>query len=367
MVSWYGPQGKVLTGGNFHYDLAVELSKYCNCAIYYPYDRNISDWYSKKNEWGILTYRSKYALKNKIRNRVYMLCTMKKIVKEFKPDIIHGQVATEAGRFAVMLGRIFNIPVMITEHSAVEASGVKEFPHYWYAKNVYKYSSYNACVSDSLANNLKNIFPMYEFHTVYNGVKSIPISDERSKYRRDGYVNIVMVAGLYDRYIKGLQFSLPAIKRLINEGKNIVFHFVGDGEYLQEYKQMAQKLGIDNNCIFYGFCEKSKVYEIVSDMDFYLCASIFESFSCATVEALMLGKPVVATKCGGPESIVNNDNGILVDTGSEQSIYDGIACMIEIYDNYCSDRIKKEAFEKFSVENIAKQYITIYSNIIQNK
>ena len=67
-----------------------------------------------------------------------MFRAMRRIVEEFQPDVIHGNVATEGGRFAIMMGKIFHIPVIITEHSTVEASNVEHFPHYYYAKNVYK-------------------------------------------------------------------------------------------------------------------------------------------------------------------------------------------------------------------------------------
>lgn len=366
MVSWYGPQGETLTGGNFHYDLATELNQHCNCAIYYPYDRWIEESFVSEEEWGIRTYRSKYNLKKKVRNRLYMYQAMKHIVKEFKPDIIHGQVATEAGRFAVILGELFRIPVVISEHSAVEASGVTTFPHYYYAKRVYAKSCYNTCVSDQLTYNLRKIFPKYEFHTVYNGIKNIEISKGKNQYRKENYINIIMIAGLYDRYIKGLQFVLPAIKKLIDNGYNIFFHFIGDGEFLAEYIQQTKEIGIFDNCIFYGFCEKKKVYEILSEMDFFVCASIFESFSCTTAEALMLGKPVVCTKCGGPDSIVNEENGILVEKGSEQAIYQGIEKMIHQYAQYSSEKIKEYAYDKFSIEEVCKQYLDIYNEVIKD-
>ena len=367
MVSWYGEQGDQLKGGNFHYDLAHALNEICDCAIYYPYDKNIQSSYTSKVEWGIRTFRSKYALEKKMQNRINMYFAMKKIIQEFHPDIIHGQVATEAGRFAIMLGEIFHIPVMISEHSAVEASGVQTFPHYYYAKRVYGHSLYNTCVSDDLKKKLESIFPQFEFHTVYNGIPMVQSNEEPvGSYRKDGYVNMVLVAGLYDKKIKGLQYIFPVIKKLKEEGKKIMFHIVGGGTYFQEFKEMAYQLGIETNCVFYGHCEKKKVYSILKDMDFYVSASIFESFGCSIVEAMMMGKPVVATKCGGPESIVNESNGILVDKEDENALYQGISSMMETYMLYSSNEISEYANKKFEVHHIAEEYMKIYEKIIEN-
>lgn len=366
MVSWYSPQGEILNGGNFHYELAEELQNHCNCAIYYPYDRNIQEPYVAQTEWGILTFRSQYELKRKIRNRIYMISAMKKIVKEFQPDIIHGQVATEAGRFAIMLGDLFHIPVIISEHSAVDASGVRSFPHYYYAKRVYGRSCYNTCVSDSLRDDLAGIFPQFEFHTIYNGIKRLDIKRGNNAYRKEGAVNIAIVAGLYDRYIKGMQFLLPVMQRLLKEGYPVVLHIIGDGDYRQEFEQKACDLDIREHCFFHGYCDKEKLYSILYEMDFAVCASIFESFSCATAEAMMCGKPVVATKCGGPDSIVTKDTGILVEKASEQALYEGMVEMIKNYRNYSSQVIEAYAYNKFSVDNICRQYLVIYDHILKN-
>ena len=367
MVSWYSSYDGTMKAGNFHSIQAAELNKHCNCAIYYPYDRSISDVYTRRVENGVVTYRSGYKLEKKIRNRYFMLTAMKKIIQDFHPDIIHGNVATESGRFAVMLGQIFHIPVMITEHSAVEASGVTSFPHYYYAKRVYKYSRYNACVSDHLTSELSKIFPKYTFHTVYNGIQDVKMQDVSNvnKYRVDGCVNACIVASFYDKDIKGMQYLMPALKKLHDEGTDIYLHVIGGGEFLQEYEQQAEREGMNAYIRFYGECLHEKVFEIDSEMDFTISASIFESFGCAVAEGMMLGKPCVATKSGGTESIINEDNGLLVEKESTESLYEGIKKMCEIYDRYDSRLISKEAHDKFSIEVITNKYLEIYNDIIR--
>ena len=186
-------------------------------------------------------------------------------------------------------------------------------------------------------------------------------------YRKEGAVNIVIVAGLYDRYIKGMQFLLPVMQRLLKEAYPVVLHIIGDGDYRQEFEQKACDLDIREHCVFYGYCEKEKLYSILHEMDFSVCASIFESFSCATAEAMMCGKPVVATKCGGPDSIVTKDTGILVEKESEQALYEGMVKMISNYRNYSPKAIEAYACNKFSVENICRQYLLIYDHVSKKR
>ena len=366
MVSWYSPKGEPINGGIFHYEQAIDLKKYCDMAIYYPYDRTLDKEYSDEMEYGIRTFRSAYDFKRKIYNRKNMFSAMKKIVRDFKPDIIHAQVSTEVGRFAIILGAMFHIPVMVTEHSTVEASGITKFPCYWYAKFVFKYSKCNIGVSDELTEKLKEIFPKYTFQTVYNGISMVQSETcIIEKYRVSGHVNIVLVAGLYDRYIKGIPTLLKVIARLHQEGRKIVLHIVGDGEYRKEFEQIAVELGIAKQCIFHGQVSRECVQEIMKNTDFLVSASIMESFGCSIAEAQMQGIPVVATRCGGPESIVIPQSGILVDKGNEEALYKGVLEMLDNYMKYSCEGIRKYAEEKFSLDTISKKYLKIYQSILK--
>lgn len=364
LVSWYAPKGQI-GGGIFHYEQAIDLNRFCSCAIYYPYDRYIAQAYECGMENNIMVFRSKYALKNKIRNRMYMLRAMRRIVREFHPDIIHGNVATEGGRFAVMLGKIFRIPVIITEHSAIEASNVEHFPHYYYAKNVYGNSQYNACVSDALTKRLGEIFPKYSFHTVYNGIPKLEPRKNRHQYCRANSVNIGIVAGLYSKEIKGIQYVLPAIRQMLDKGYSVYLHVIGGGEYLEHFIAEADRMGLAQHSTFYGECQRDKVFAIESEIDFAVSASLFESFGCAVAEAAMLGKPIVATRSGGVESIINPDNGILVEKGSTESIYKGMEWMYGHYMEYNAWKISEEAQRKFSIDAVSRKYMAIYEKVLK--
>lgn len=368
MVSWYSPKGEPINGGIFHYEQAMDLKKYCAMAIYYPYDRILTEKYSDEMEHGIRTFRSAYDFKRKLYNRQNMFSAMKKIVRDFKPDIIHAQVSTEVGRFAIILGALFHIPVIVTEHSTVEASGITKFPCYWYAKFVFKYSKCNICVSDSLSEKLKEIFPQYTFQTIYNGISRVQTKMQpQGKYRVQDSANVVLVAGLYDRHIKGIPTLLKVIARLHQEGRKIILHIVGDGEYRKEFEQIADDLGITKQCIFHGRCSRECVQEIMQESDFLVSASILESFGCSIAEAQMQGIPVVATRCGGPESIVAPKTGILVDKGNEEALYQGVLEMLDNYTKYNSDEIKKYAEEKFSLDVISRKYYKIYQSILKEE
>lgn len=366
MVSWYFSIADPNPVGTFHTEQALELSKHCNIAVYYPYERNIKVPVCKNTELGLVTYRSKYKLEEKINNRKNMYKAMKQIIKEFSPDIIHGHVGTEAGRFAVMFGRLFGIPVMLTEHSSADLSGVRTFPHRQYAWMSYGGSRYNACVSDKLTTDLSGIFKNYKFHTIYNGIKIPEYIDDSVCYRVPDVVNMVLVASMYDRNIKGIPMLIPVLKRLKDDGRKYAMHFVGDGGFRKEFEELVRQNEISDVCIFHGRKQRPEVFAIVSQMDFLMSVSRFESFGCTMAESALMGTPILASDSGGSASIVNNNNGILLDDYSEDALYRGICAMMDSYGKYDRNVIKEDAVKRFDIREITAKYIDIYEMILAN-
>lgn len=377
--SWYAAKDDSLgLGGIFHYEQAKELSVRHEVAIFCPFDRSLTEDFSEGTERGILTYRSRFVPKERVRNRIRIYRAFKKAVQEFKPDIVHTHVATEAGRYMALWCSVFHIPFVVTEHSTVEISGVDRGLAHLYADFVYKRSRGNFCVSEDLQRKLSAIFPIQQFHVIYNGIilpenvrKDAKISDYRENNNTG--CHMVMVAALYDEKIKGLQYLFQAIRMLKdkeqaeNNKQFVTLHIVGGGEYQQHFEKMARDMEIEDRVIFHGMCDKQKVYEIVSQMDFLVSASLVESFGCSIAEALLLGKPVLATRCGGPEGFVTNQVGRLVEKGSAEALYNGILEMIQCLDSFQKQDIQKYAYERFDNRVICRKYEKEYQKVLETE
>jgi len=83
--------------------------------------------------------------------------------------------------------------------------------------------------------------------------------------------------------------------------------------------QLTHELGVADVVSFLGF--RDDVASILRSIDVYVSSSSAEGFSLTTVQAMASEKPVVATRCGGPEDIVRHgETGILVEVGSPQAL-----------------------------------------------
>lgn len=364
IVTWYFDRdAKVMDHGSFHYEQAIALQKYADMAILFPIDKSDIKGITKQEERELLTYR--LAQKNTFLPMRFMemMRDAKKVVEDFKPDVLHAQVAGMAGVVAAILGKKYNIPVVITEHNPIEMAHYESHFNRIKDRYAYKSSKANLCVSKNLRDKLSKMFSDIPFEVMYNGIiNPEDVARDGVSYAKKGRYNIVIVGAFYDREVKGYQYLLPAIKILITENVPVTLHICGGGIYLDEYIQMAKELGIEDNCIFYDMCDRIKLYSIMEQGDFCVSASLYESAGMFIEEAMLLGKPSVVTNSGGVDSLVTKDSAIVVKNGSTEALVMGIKEMIERLDSFDKNKIKNYAKENFEIDNISKKYMETYKN-----
>jgi glycosyltransferase involved in cell wall biosynthesis len=102
-------------------------------------------------------------------------------------------------------------------------------------------------------------------------------------------------------------------------------------------------------------------------MDFNISASIFECSGVSVEEALLLGKPMLVTRSGGANSLVNDDVAIVVDRGSTQALVDGIHAMIKRLPDFNAAVIKDYAWHNFEIDQVSQQYERLYRSVMEKK
>lgn len=365
--TWYSAHdADVMTAGVFHYEQSIALQKYAEMALYFPYDMGLDAGFYRAEEKGLLTFRRGKRLS--FLRPIFFILDFLRIRKEFNPDIIHGHVGAGAGVPAILLGKLFRIPVVITEHNPIELMGFADKKRVDYVRNVYSRSAANICVSNHSMNSLLEYFPEEKFQVIYNGViDPQTIENDGKKYAIDGPVNCCIVAAFYDKEIKGYQYLIPAIKKLVDADMDITLHICGGGDHMEYYQNLAKELGVEENCIFYGQCNRQKVYSIVSQMDFSISASLFECSGVSVQEAMLLGKPLLVTKSGGANSLVTVDTAIVVDKGSVDALAEGIREMVERLPEFKEARIREYAFKNFEIDQVSKKYMELYTALIEKQ
>ena len=85
------------------------------------------------------------------------------------------------------------------------------------------------------------------------------------------------------------------------------------------------------------------------------------------IEAMAKGLPVIATRCGGPETFLRQEHGRFVEKENVKELADAMNYMLAHYSAYNSEEIKKYCYNHFSQDVIADQIIGIYNQVLNKK
>ena len=210
---------------------------------------------------------------------------------------------------------------------------------------------------------LKRKFLGSKIITIYN---SVPNIDYKRSYKDDQ--NIDDNSEKYIRLINVARFDhqkdqLSIMKALSSIKTKNKWHldFIGDGPLLNQCKDMAIKLGIDNSVTFHGF-----VYDTLNfykSADIFILMSHWEGFPRSSVEALRSELPILVSNVGGSsEAVIDHLNGFIIP--HEDSKYLS-KCLIKLIDDkqlrISMSRISKTIFMKnFSYDIFYKKMLNIY-------
>lgn len=139
---------------------------------------------------------------------------------------------------------------------------------------------------------------------------------------------VILFVGRVDDPRKGLDFLLLSLKEVLNV-VDVTLLVVGKGNQI-EVRKFISSLGISNNVVFTGFIDENLLKIYYSLCDIYVCPSKLEGFGLTLLEAMVAGKPIVATKVGAiPEIVKENVNGILVEPDDIVSMSNAIITLLQ--------------------------------------
>jgi glycosyltransferase involved in cell wall biosynthesis len=138
------------------------------------------------------------------------------------------------------------------------------------------------------------------------------------------------------------------------------FLIVGDGELREALERSAASRDLSADVIFTGFRED--VLEITRGLDIFVLCSYLEGLGTAILDAMALGRPIVATQVGGiPEIVLQGKNGLLVPPRDPQKLAEAILKLAN--DPILRDRMGafgREHAKNFTVEKVIQRTEEIY-------
>lgn len=288
---------------------------------------------------------------------------LKNIIKDFQPDVVHTHMV-HANIFTRLVRLTTPVKKLIcTAHNSNEGS-VLRMLLYRLTHNLADLTTNVSYVAlDSFEK--KKAVPKNGMKVIYNGVNFNRFTyfphtrkDLIDEFNLNPNVKIILAVGRLSKQ-KNYPNLLHAIK-MFKEKYNLPFllFIAGDGELRIDIENLITKLNLNNEVILLG--RRSDIPNLMSACDVFVLSSDYEGLPTVLIEALACKAHIISTEVSGAKEIIDI-YGDIVPINDSKSLANSILKFINISEKNINGR--KYVKEKFDLENISNQWLSIYRNL----
>ncbi len=292
---------------------------------------------------------------------------IRKIAKEFNPDMVIAERTTSYGFLAALTGIQ---PVAIAQQGITDL-----WPHnsplFIFKKMLQDYAFKKATLihawGEVMANHMKKSNAnMSKVLLLPKGInlEQFTFSDNQDKTRIEAIVTRALEPEY--RHIKILR-AFGILKK-----KNIPFRLVivGDGSMRKSLENLARELGIEKEVVFKGRKTNSEVAQLLKESNFYISMPSTEGVSASLFEAMACGCfPIVTDLPGNRSWIKNQENGILIPNGRFKILAEELQYALErnLWRKTAIHRNRKFIEENANYAVNMKKIAEVYNELINHK
>lgn len=306
-----------------------------------------------------------------------MIAKATELMNKQKYDVIHAHdwLVSYAAK---TLKHAFDVPVVATIHATESGrnSGIHDETQRYINDSEWllTYEASEVIVnSNFMKNDIQRLFglPFEKINVIPNGINLNNFTgierdyDFRRQYAMDNEKIILYVGRLV--YEKGIQYLIGAMPKILNNYHDAKLVICGRGGMMDELKQEAHNLGIDNKVYFAGYCDSKKVQKMYKCADVAVFPSTYEPFGIVALEGMLSGTPTVVSDVGGLNEIVEHGvTGMKSYAGNSNSIADSVLALL--FDPKLCDTVSKNAVKKvkelYNWNKIAQDTYSVYEQAV---
>ena len=304
-----------------------------------------------------------------------------KIIRDFKPDLIHFQGPMSFGYMAIRIARKLGVPVIGTFHTffdepeyfrVIGCEKVKLFQIWGWAYTNAFFDRCDAVVSPGIqtASILKEKNSHGNITIVSNAVEVKKYQNftftGQTFFNEDPNKDYIIYTGRVSEE-KCLEVLLDAMSLVVKQRPNTVLVVVGGGPSRQKLIKKASKMGIADNVIFTGMIPNKNLLEsgLLSRMKLFVTPSTSENQPMTIIEAIAFGLPIVGVNAKGVPELIE-DNGIIVEPNKPPLLADAILKILTdpaLHKQYSERSIALS--ENYDIANTTKKMLELYNKTIE--
>jgi glycosyltransferase involved in cell wall biosynthesis len=281
-----------------------------------------------------------------------------------RPALIHAHILTRPVLMARWFSGQWGVPYVVSEQSSVYLDGT------WRAKNGWAKALDRSLLGKAAAVSVvsAHLGKAMEQLGLCNGPAVVPnvVPGVDAPLPAAGPAqDFMMVADLVDR-TKNVSGVLRALHTARNKGHELRLTVIGDGEDREMLHALAHSLGIQRQVRWLGRLPNSEVLRHMAGTGSVIVNSNVETFSVVTGEALALGRPVIATRCGGPEAFILPANGVLIGPDDDEALSRAMIAMAGNHGNFAPAAVRGTVSGRFSPEAVATGFASVYQQALHH-
>ncbi|HVE81190.1 MAG TPA: glycosyltransferase [Myxococcales bacterium] len=252
-----------------------------------------------------------------------------RLLDQFRPDVVHVQTEFTLGWLSWRWAKANGTPLVFTAHTFWQdylsnyATFLPRVCSYWLAKAVSRYIGRNADAFVAPTRRMRDVLLNYGVDVP---ISVIPTGFQESTFSGVNHEAEKQNSFLFEQYpqLKGKRvlltvarlgkeknhdFLVDVMGQLKDRDPNAMWLVVGDGPYRGELEAKLKARGLADRAVLTGYMAREKVKHAFALADVFMFASKTETQGLVTVEAMSLGRPVVAIGEMGTRDVMNGDNG----------------------------------------------------------
>ena len=286
-----------------------------------------------------------------------------------KYSLIHAHWSLPTGLVAVMLGKIFNLPVMVTSHGG-DIYGLHGNVSRMLQKWVFSEADMVNAVSSPVMEEIKLLAPRSHVIVKSMGVDEDifhPVDDAKQELSISNNSTVLLFVGRFSEK-KGVEYLLEAAEILKQEINDFQIFLIGKGNLEEKIRKIIEEKKLWDVVSIIGMVENSKLPIYYSAADLLVVPSVAdvggqEGLPVTIMEGLLCGKKIVTTKVGGIVELSKLKSIFFSEQKNSKDLAEVICKALK--DKNVSPNESREEGMRFSINRVAGDFIGYYEELLK--
>lgn len=292
----------------------------------------------------------------------------------WRPDVVTVQTPWEEGSLGYLIARCLKAKYLAQLHFDVLSAEWKR-EHWlnpwrlriasWLLRHSDRIRVVSTAQREKLVEQLS--IPADKINVVPVGVHFQPVTGDKSEFKRNiasGLENkkVVLFVGRFYAP-KNLSLWVEVSEQVSCQVPDVAFVMAGDGPLFGEIRSVVRRKQMQDRFHFLGSVGHERLPQVYAAADVFLLSSRYEGFGRVIVESYLAGIPVVSTRCGGPEDLIEaGTTGFLLEPDDCQGLSAAIVQLLR--DDGLRERFgrlgSKKVASEFNLEVLSERLVALW-------